>query len=50
MRTAHGLLAPPNKRMHQTWRGHGVASHQELPRLDGEFLVPRRATQVMRGR
>ncbi len=35
--------------MHQTWRGHGLASGKELVHFGGRSSVLRRATQVMRG-
>jgi hypothetical protein len=36
--------------MHQTWRGHRLASGQQLAQFGWEFRVLRRATQVMRVR
>jgi hypothetical protein len=45
-----GARALPNKRMHQTWRGHGPAPGRHLAQLDRQFTVTSRATQVMRGR
>ena len=40
----------PNKRMHPTWRGHGLAPDRHSHQLDRQLPVLRRATQVMRGR
>jgi hypothetical protein len=40
----------PNKRMHQSWRGHGLASSGHLVQLGGQLCFLSRATQVMRGR
>ena len=36
----------PDKRMHQTWRGHALASGRQLVHFGREFTVLRRATQV----
>ena len=44
------LLALSNKRMHPTWRGHGLALGGHLPWIAVWNSVLCRATQVMRGR
>ena len=40
---------PPNKRLHQTWRGQRLAPGGQYHQLDLQITIVRRATQVLTG-